>query len=267
MLGRIFKVLSVVFLLLVWNGAASAASVDYFGYEEFGGTWCDAEKSPSNTEDDMMCWAAAASNMLVWTGWSSPVSENTDDIFAYYQDHWTDEGGMMQYGWDWWFDGMNPSQGWSDWSHVDVPGGGFWDPPYDFNDYYHKTSQNSLAASAIADYLHAGYGVTLGIYGSGGHAISCWGYKYDEDTGDLLGVWVSDSDNSKYQENPSDLLLYFDLEESGGRWYLQNFYGSSAWYIGEVQALDRAPIPEPASILMMFVGGMGVAGAIRRRKK
>jgi hypothetical protein len=41
----------------------------YMLFEEWGGNWSDAEKSPSNTEDDNMCWAAAASNMLEWTGW------------------------------------------------------------------------------------------------------------------------------------------------------------------------------------------------------
>ena len=71
-----------------------------------------------------MCWAAAASNILVWTGWGDIYSTDEDNIFGYFQDHWTDSGALMEFGWDWWFDGTNPSQGWSGWSQVDDPGGG-----------------------------------------------------------------------------------------------------------------------------------------------
>jgi hypothetical protein len=65
-----------------------------------GGTWHDAEKSPTNEEDDLMCWAAAASNILAWTGWGYPSGTsfaNEDDMFGYYQDHWTDQGGIMEF--------------------------------------------------------------------------------------------------------------------------------------------------------------------------
>ena len=37
---------------------------------------------------------------------------NTDEMFEYIQDHWTDEGSLMEFGWDWWFDGTNDNQGW-----------------------------------------------------------------------------------------------------------------------------------------------------------
>jgi hypothetical protein len=105
---------------------ATPTGESYLVYEHWGGTWHDAEKSPSNSEDDLMCWAAAASNILAWSGWGLVEGMATADaMFAYFQDHWTDQTGIMQAGWDWWFDGTNPTQGWSGWSQVDVPGGGF----------------------------------------------------------------------------------------------------------------------------------------------
>ena len=268
MFGHAMRGVFIACVLAVCCGAAWAASVDYFGYNDFGGTWHDAEKTPSNTEDDLMCWAAASSNILAWTGWGSPFSGDTDEIFAYFQEHWTDEGGIMEFGWDWWFDGTNLSQDWEGWSQVDVPGGGFWDPPYNFFDYYRREWQDNLALSAIDDDLHDGYGVTLGVYKSGGgHAMTCWGYRYDDGTGDYLGVWMTDSDDSKNLEAPPDSLRYYDVSYSGGQWYLQNFYGTSGvWYIGEVQSLDRSPVPEPATLVLTAVGMLGMLGIVRLKR-
>ncbi|MHC4863454.1 MAG: hypothetical protein ACYTEX_05205 [Planctomycetota bacterium] len=30
---------------------------------------------------------------------------NTHQMFGHFQDHWTDQGGLMEYAWQWWFDG------------------------------------------------------------------------------------------------------------------------------------------------------------------
>jgi len=272
-------ILSVVWSALLLTGVLSRptpASADtYYLWDSWGGTWHDAEKTPSNTEDDYMCWAAASANVLEWTGWGDVPGQNfnnEDDIFAYYQDHWTDQGGMMEFGWHWWFDGTNPSQGWEGWSQVDVPGGGFWDPPYDFDNYYHRTWQDDLALAAIDSYLHAGYGTALAVYnGSYGHAITEWGYEYQQ--GAYEGIYITDSDNSKSSDNPPDTLNYYNVSynDTDSKWYLQDFYGSNSWYIGEVQGLDRftpsSSTPEPCSLALLGLGGVGLAALKRRRKR
>ena len=83
----------------------------------WGGTYYDAEKTPPGDSDDEMCWAAAASNVLAWTGWGDVASvdgadlhtiNETDAIFKYFQTHWTDEGGWPIDAWAWWFSGINP---------------------------------------------------------------------------------------------------------------------------------------------------------------
>lgn len=221
----------------------------YMLCDNWGGTWTDAEKLPDNSQDDLMCWAAAASNVLEWTGWGNVAGmSNSDQMFTYYQNHWTDEGGLMEYGWDWWFDGTNPTQGSLTSSQVDVPGGGF-HPDENFNDYYFSESSDRDVLSAIDTFTRAGYGVTLGLYGPGGHAITCWGFNYDpDDPSEYYGIWVTDSDDSKTSSDPADLLRYYEVQYQRGRrkWYLQDYYGTKDWYIGEVQALATMPdVPIP----------------------
>ena len=233
-------------------GDATPAGTMFRSDLEFGGQWWDANKTVSNTQDDLMCWAAAASNMLEWTGWGDVNGlASAQDIFLYLQGHWTDQGGMMEYGWDWWFAGTNPSQGWYGWSQVDVPGGGFW-PTSPIASYYHSQEDPALAMTAIDQWCRAGYGVTLGIYGPGAHAITCWGFNVNpSNPTDYYGVWITDSDDDKSSNTPPDRLRYYEVKLSGGEWCLQNYYGSNAWSIGEVEALDRkagvAP-PPPAEV-------------------
>jgi len=252
------------------TGDATPTGLSYLVYNEWGGGWSDAEKSPSNSEDDLLCWAAAASNILEWTGWGQGDGmTDTDQIFQYFQDHWTDQGGLPEFGWDWWFDGTNDSQGWSGWSQVDVAGGGFFLSENfaeyyqeDFSDYYSGGGGTPQAMATIDEYLHDGYGVALGVYGPGGHAITCWGFNYNpDDPTDYYGIWVTDSDDYKYTTSPPDVLRYYEVEVNDGRWHLQNFYGSDSWYIGGIQAMARRetdPAPEPATVFRAdFEDGSG----------
>ncbi len=259
-------------LLTIWfvlaAGAVPVQGETYLGYEEWGGTWADAEKSPASAEDDLMCWAAASANILEWTGWGQMGSyEDADEIFKYFQDHWTDAGGLMQYGWNWWFDGANPSQKWTGWSHVDSPGGGFAEGTHDFQDYFYRTSADGLAMSAIDEYLHSGLGVGIILTKPGrSHAVTSWGYEHDGS--EYVGVWITDSDDSRGSTDPPYLLQYVAVTEADGRWYLQDYRRTDAWYINEVQALARNPamsfaaLPEPTSALLM---GLAVL-ALRPRR-
>ena len=238
---------SIVFIVLGITtstalGDRTPTGARYMLHENWGGTWSDAEKSPYSSQDDLMCWASAAANVLDWTGWGH-VNDmtNTDEIFTYFQDHWTDQGGLMIYGWQWWFTGVNPSNGWSGWSQVDVAGGGF-HPSQNYSSLYHFDSNHTSAMAAIDTYLRSGYGTTIALYGPGGHAITVWGFTYDPDNpSDYNGIYITDSDDYKHHPEAPDRLRYYEVEYSSKKWYLQSYYGSNAWYIGNVHALETTP--------------------------
>ena len=228
-------------------GDRTPTGVSYMLHENWGGTWSDAEKSRKNPEDDNMCWASAAANILEWTGWGHVEGmTTTDEVFAYFQDHWTNKGGQMTHGWQWWFTGVNPSNGWAGWSRVDVAGGGF-HPSEDYSTLYHNDSSSTGAMTAIDTYLRSGYGTTIAVYGPGGHAITVWGLTHDADNpSEYNGLYVTDSDDYKNHPKAPDRLRYYEVEHNHGKWYLQNYFGSNDWYIGVVSALAPASTPPTA---------------------
>jgi hypothetical protein len=92
-----------------------------------------------------------------------------------------------------------------------------------------------------------------------GHALTCWGYDYDE-AGNILGLWVTDSDDSALG------IYYVDVEKgANGYWYLQDWYGSASddYYIGGVQALAAVPIP---SSVLLFISGLACLFGMKIRK-
>jgi hypothetical protein len=230
--------------VLVSLAVNASAPSSYMLTADWGGTFKDAEKSPTNSEDDNMCWAAAASNVLAWTGWgASGNMTDADTIFSYFVNHWTDAGGFSQFGYNWWFYGVNPAQGVA-YSQVDVAGGDFLtDPPPGINNYLHINNTRSQAMSSIDNYLHAGAGVTLWIAGPGSHVLTCWGFSYNPaNPTQYTGIYVSDSDNNGHLTSPPDTMEYYPVSyNANGNWYLQN----TDWYIRSVVGLSRAGIAWP----------------------
>jgi len=228
--------------------AANQSPSRYMLCDNWGGVWTDVEKSPSNSDDDLMCWAAATSNVLVWTGWGQVGSNPTADrVFQYYLSHWSDSGSLPDYGVQWWFNGTNPAQGSNGWAQVEVAGGRYF-PSQSVARYCHVQTNSTQALATIDQDLRSGWAAALGVYApGGGHAITCWGFDYDPQNPQAYrGVWVTDSDDAKDQINPPDQLRYYSVQQIGGRWYLQNFYGTSnTWYIGYVMGLERRPAGVP----------------------
>ena len=230
----------------------------YMLCDHFGGNWADAEKLPPsdgegnpppvdpNEEDDLLCWAAGAANVLEWTGWGFvPGIVNTDDMMQHFEDHWYDKGGYPSYAWNWWFDGTDPGD-----DRIDVPGGGnYWNTALfllSYDDY-----EGSDTLQHIDAYLHNGMGVALWVK-DGSHVITCWGFNYDPNYNPdddpenyYLGIWVTDSDNDKGLPNPPDALDYYEVSYHDSNWYMDNY--GSGWYIKKVYALAAFPEIRPVA--------------------
>lgn len=264
MRSKIIPALAVTLLISLAGLGDRALGNSYYGYEQWGGMWSDANKTLSNQNDDLMCWAATAANVLAWGGWTIPSSNTASSIFQNFQDHWTDQASLMNYGWSWWLNGTPPPNGQGG-SQVDVSGGGNYFPNKTFSNYFSE-SWGGNAMAHIDSYLRAGKGVGLAIYpinGPGGHAITAWGFEYNPGytSSDYAhyytGVWVTDSDDYLWGDKGLKML---NVSWTGTKWALENDY--NGWYIDGVQSLDRVPLP--STILLLGSGLVGL-GFLQRK--
>jgi hypothetical protein len=255
---KLLLFLAIFIMALAGSGVAQANS--YFVYDQWGGTWSDANKTTAGESN--MCWAAAASNILAWDGYGTATLNTAQLIFQYFAADWTNRGGLPKYGWSWFLDGNLPPA-WSGWSQVKVPGGDFW-PGDKFSSLLHL----GTGMAAVASFFQAGDGVTLALYkaSGGGHALTCWGYDYTNSSGVIqyTGVWVTDSDDhvTALKEYP------VSWDKANSVWDLGGAY--AGWYIGGVEALGRNPdppgVPLPPSLLLFLSGLLALASWRRYRR-
>ena len=186
----------------------------------------DAEKTMSG--DSLLCWAASSANMLAYTGWGNVNGFQTeDDIFAYFSDHFTNNGGHQFYANEWFLTGryypLEHSLSPSAWSMPTMPGtgGGFYYPSITYSAIagnFRITSVNTLT-NAI-DKLKAGCAVGMGTTD---HALTLWGTVYDTSkigtTQYYVSIFLTDSDDNKnsYPNGPDapNLLRNNTLSWSG----------------------------------------------------
>ncbi len=211
-------------------------------FDLFNGTWSDAEKDATSTEDDLLCWAATASNMLEYTGWGLVNGmTKSDQMLDYFENHWQDVGELTQNALTWWFDGKGTYGG-----DVDVAGGGFY-PGFNPSTYVHVESNNANILSFIRSYTTLGSAMGIWIHDGFSHEITCWGYNYDpalqpSDPAYYKGLWVTDSDDDKGVANaytaPNHLHYYSVTWDSADSRWMMNDYAPGTM-IEEAVSLDR----------------------------
>ncbi len=229
---RKMRALLVMSALLLVLGVGSAVADTYFIYNDFGGTWIDANKTWH--DDSEMCWAAAISNVLEYGAWGVAAYPTAPDIFAQFKAAWPNIGGLPRAGFYWWLNGFGlPPSG-------APPGGNFW-PAYNA-----ITMSDGIfeSPSIIESYLRSGYLVTLGISSaSGGHALTCWGVEYlrlpssepgSEHRG-YTSIFVTDSDD----DVTALLQIHIGLNASG-RWELGDRF--SGWELVSAEAFAMRPV-------------------------
>ena len=263
---RKLKIAALLALALCLVAATWAVGATYLVYEKYGGTWQDANKSTSKPDDDLMCWAAAASNVLAWGGWGTKAYSTAQAIFQYTVDHWTNRLGWARNVWKWWFNGSSPPV--SSYAYVDVQGGGNFYPHLNVNDYYHDI-YNNLMATIDRD-LNSGYGIALTIYrldGGYGHVVTCWGLDYElvGTNKNYKGIYITDSDDGLFGQVYYPLVWANNLWQLGGRyqgWYLSS---ASALLFNPFAPQDQIVTPLPSSLVLLSTA-LALGLALRRHK-
>jgi hypothetical protein len=194
-------------------------------WDHFGIAYTDADKTDSG--DDKMCWAVAAANLLVWSGWA--VDE--DDAFTTFRSHFDNQPGDLYDALSYYFDNFVSNAG-ADTVTV-------------------REARSHMLMDFTVSALHEGKGIALKIKYPGqaiGHYVTVFGYMYFADEDNFI-LMFTDSDDRLHQLRNFKVLW----NEAADRWEIQGLY--ERWYLEYVISLDRmetsasAPAyPPPARI-------------------
>jgi len=240
-------------LLILLTGAVPAWSSTYYLYSQWGGTWQDANKT--HVDDSLMCWAASASNILDWGGWTTPTYNTSAKIFQDIKDYWTNNRGWQSWAWNWCLTGAQAP--YKSYAYANVPGGGKYFPGTSFYSYY-TTAAGSTELSRMASLMNSGYGISLvvGPNHTNQHAITCWGYDYvmSGTTKQYTALYITDSDDGVTALKKMGLAY-----SAANGWYFTSGYTN--WDIMGIYAFKRKPGTVTASAAFS-AGGAGFAPGV-----
>ncbi len=206
----------------------------------------DAKKTGN---DNNMCWAAAASNILTWTRWSSFIprepGQSAQAIFETFKEEVKKEDSDLHFlnnhmstpnkVWEWWFDKYyNPS---------DIGNHYYHDP--NFFGYRHE------ALERIRDYFQEkNSGVVIQTTRMGNsddptgnsHYVTCWGFDFDESLDDdnpekYSKIYITDSDDTPSIPQLQDYIVTKGNGNNPNYWYLKGFLGKDDYFIADIYAL------------------------------
>ena len=194
--------------------------------------WYDTNKLYGAANDSKMCWAASCSNSIAWyidhLGPDGDIFEgNHNNIYKNFRETWSgsDEGFDPLQGFSWYFtghttDGKNTHPGTGGYLNILKGCNEAWSVipelgPSIFGNYEHKIpyvydeigvyyegaalSTYELMSKTLLEQLKQGVcvlSVARGTsFGTWSHAITLWGADYDENTGLITKLYVTDSDD------------------------------------------------------------------------
>ena len=246
---RLMVLLCVLLLVCGITGTATGTPVYLNGVTSSSG-WADAD----GTGDVNMCWAAAASNALFFTGWNGGFT-TADQILNYYKSHWTDGTGNAFYGTEWFFDGVETS----------VSGGGSTVNTSDGGNFYSFAYWDANVGALIPPPTFSGIKTwvdrsntqdDVGSYGiigreniGVGHYINIWGYDTDG-----TSIYITDN-NTAFRG--LEMKLFDDLHLNLSERINENLAG----------VLPNQTVPEPTSTLLLLgIGLFGLSVGYRKRR-
>ena len=223
------------------NAAAVQAQIEesyndgvYFDITGFD--FIDAEKTGTEDDDDELCWAAAAANILTASGWAQQAGFNSeDDLFELFVESFTPAGGNTLSGIAWFFNKMDILRAFgstdTDGSLVrNFPNTGGYLTDYAYEQVAHTADVNSRFDDGMAEMLRKlreGSPVNMNIsvvrptsdyyINTNGHAQTLWGYVIDNDYPETARehynmIFLTDSDSDKRyaerRESPEKLQAY-----------------------------------------------------------
>ena len=267
--------------------------------------WFDVDKSTSDQRDNMMCYAASASNLIAWWqngehGSKLTTSAPTElfDIWTTYLDYSKNHasGGDPLAAINWWISGVyvptneeeaqrsifdiKPED--SEKITLNASDGFYYDQcgldKGKLQEFLSFTTE--YTDSYFGDLLSAGAGVSLWLQSDVGnlsHAITLWGVEY-AGNGSLTKLWITDSDDGNNDILSIDVFtagngkIYFDENGNIGDYDLYPIMGISGIHISGVYGIHAAAsanwqlIPEPASTTLSLLALTCLAARRRRRE-
>lgn len=194
-------------------------------------SFIDTEKTSMEDGDENLCWAAASSNILYYTGWGAKAGFSDEDaIFDLFHSSFFDNGSHQENAMAWFFNGAALHNNIFTFGNAKIKsypnsGGYLRDYAYDMvSGYRYVWGAGDL--NSMLEKLKQRYGISPGVVlqsdgtSVGSHAITLWGMVTDLSYNDhqiehYHGVLISDSDShmieSSDRRNADRVLGYYPL--------------------------------------------------------
>ncbi|MGD8295807.1 MAG: papain-like cysteine protease family protein [Desulfobacterales bacterium] len=183
---------------------------DFRMWERIEIPFADVDKS--GVDDANMCWAAAAANLLTWTGWAA----DEDDAFDIFRAHFEDKPGYVYNALRYYLDEYETA---AKAEMVSV-----------------RETQSHMLLDFIVSAVHKGSGVAIKITYPDkeiGHFLTIYGYRYFGDEDNFI-LYFTDSDDGLHQ------MRQFKVEwnDANNRWEIQYLYRD--YYLEYALSLARS---------------------------